>query len=103
MRGLRIGLAEHLLGASTRVREHALGFLAGLSSDPGRIFARALGIGVQAGHRRNRLVPARLGLRARLAEDLLGLLLGCAHAVLGRPVRLRDALAAARLRPIADL
>src|SRR5947207_1561216 len=70
--------------------------------DLARVLAHALDLGVNARDSRNGVVARRLGLRTRGAQDLLGLGLRRADAVLGRAVALGDALASTRLRLLAQ-
>ena len=65
--------------------------------------AHALGLGVDRADSRDGLVARGLGLRARLAQQLLGLLLGRAHAIGGGAVGLGDTFARARLGLLAQL
>ena len=68
-----------------------------LVADGPRLAHHGVGVLLRPGHDRERLargVADRLGrLRASLGEDLLGLLLGRPHAVLGGAVALGDPLA----------
>src|SRR2546422_725562 len=87
--------AHDLACVLSRLRADLLGLLA-------RVLAHALGLGVNARDRREGVVARRLGLRACGAQDLLGLRLGRADAVLARAVALGDALASTCLGLLAQ-
>jgi hypothetical protein len=58
---------------------------------------------MQSADRSNGLVASRFRLRASGGEQLLGLLVGSPHAMLGRAVRLGDALSRTRLGVVSEL
>ena len=101
--GLELGGRPHLVGLLAAVGEQAVGPLMGLGKHPRGLVAHPLGLCVKPRHARQRLVARRLGLRACGAEDLLGLLLGSAHPIFGRPVGLGYPLPRATLGLLAKL
>ena len=86
----------HLLGVMRGSRTHLFGLRLRLPACP-------LGLCVYRTYRCDSLVPRGLRLRTGVAEDLLGLLLRCAHAVRGPTVGLGDPLARANLGLLAKL
>src|SRR5207244_5205108 len=68
-----------------------------------RFAARLLALRTQRRDRRQRLVARLLRVRPRRVQELLGLLLGRAHAVGGRAVGLRDPLSRSPLGVFAQL
>ena len=85
-----------LLGFALGARAQLLGLGLGVGAHP-------LGLGVDAADGGDGVVACALGLRARLREQLVGLLFGGVHAVGGGAVGLGDALARAILGLLAQL
>jgi hypothetical protein len=93
---------EYLLGLGMCLTAHTLGLRQSLAPDLLGIAQAFVRLAVKSTHCGEGLVPGCLRLGAGSLEDLLRLLLGRLHAVLGRPVGFGDPLPPALLGPLAQ-
>jgi hypothetical protein len=118
VRGLGLGASKHLAGVLLSVGTRTGGVLARMCSHllggGKRVGAKSLALGngvlacelrllVQPADRSNGLVASRFRLRASGGEQIVGLLVGGSHAMLGGAVRLGNALSRTRLGVVSEL